>query len=176
MVSAVPASGVSAVVAAVASIAFVALAGGAAPVQASGLPSGANAPTAPTAIQAPGYAAATAISGHARLVTPTRANPLAGTPREIGRALAARRGWTGAQWNCLDRLWNRESGWHVHDQNSSSGAYGIPQALPASKMLSAGSDWRTNAATQVRWGLGYIASRYGSPCNAWQHSQSHNYY
>jgi hypothetical protein len=188
MVSAVPASRLSPAIAVVASIAFVALTGGAAPVQATGLPTGANAPTAPAAIQAPGFAAATApiATGRAVIVVPRkparaatavrhRPSPSA-SPRTLGRELAARRGWTGSQWTCLDRLWTRESGWHVHDENSSSGAYGIPQALPGSKMASAGSDWRTSAATQIRWGLGYIAGRYGSPCGAWQYSQAHNYY
>jgi hypothetical protein len=97
-----------------------------------------------------------------------------GSPREIARAQLAARGWSD-QFGCLDRLWTRESGWRVTASNP-SGAYGIPQALPGSKMASAGSDWRTNPATQIRWGLGYIAASYGSPCNAWAHSQSHNWY
>ena len=73
------------------------------------------------------------------------------------------------------KLWNRESGWRTTAQNS-SGAYGIPQALPGSKMASAGADWRTNAATQIKWGLGYISGRYGTPCGAWGHSQSTGWY
>ncbi|MCU1591557.1 MAG: hypothetical protein JWP11_2813, partial [Frankiales bacterium] len=97
-----------------------------------------------------------------------------GSPRAIARAMLADRGWSD-QWGCLDSLWSRESGWRVYAANS-SGAYGIPQALPGSKMASAGSDWRTNPATQIRWGLGYIASSYGSPCAAWHHSESHNWY
>ena len=60
--------------------------------------------------------------------------------------------------------------------NASSGAYGIPQALPAGKMASAGADWRTSARTQIAWGLSYIDSRYGSPCSAWSHSQAHGWY
>ncbi|WP_406171207.1 phage tail tape measure protein [Streptomyces sp. NBC_00996] len=76
-------------------------------------------------------------------------------------------GWGPAEWPALKALWQRESAWDYKATNASSGAYGIPQALPASKMASAGSDWRTNAATQIRWGLGYIKSRYGSPSNAW---------
>lgn len=102
----------------------------------------------------------------------TRA-PLA--PREIAKALLARRGWSG-QYSCLNALWTKESNWQVTAQNRSSSAYGIPQSLPGSKMGSAGSDWRTNAATQITWGLGYIASRYGTPCAAWSHSRSHNWY
>ncbi|MCH4250333.1 MAG: lytic transglycosylase domain-containing protein [Microbacteriaceae bacterium] len=79
------------------------------------------------------------------------------------------------QFSCLVKLWNRESGWRTTAQNP-SGAYGIPQALPGSKMASAGADWRTNAATQIKWGLGYISGRYGTPCGAWGHSQSTGWY
>jgi hypothetical protein len=93
-----------------------------------------------------------------------------GDPRSIARAKLAARGWSG-QFGCLDSLWTRESGWSTTAANP-SGAYGIPQALPGSKMASAGSDWRTNPATQIEWGLGYIASQYGSPCGAWSHFQS----
>lgn len=81
-----------------------------------------------------------------------------------------------AQFKCLDRLWQKESDWNPKARNPSSGAYGIPQALPATKLASAGSDWRTNPVTQVKWGLGYIDNRYGSPCAAWRHSQDHNWY
>ena len=66
-------------------------------------------------------------------------------------------------------------GWRVNAANS-SGAYGIPQALPGSKMASAGADWQTNPATQIAWGLGYIAGRYGTPCGAWDHSESNGWY
>ena len=104
-----------------------------------------------------------------------RAGILAGDPRDIARAMLADRGQSG-EFGCLDNLWTRESGWQVHDTNGSSGAYGIPQSLPADKMASAGADYRDNAATQIRWGLGYIADRYGSPCAAWSHSQSYNWY
>jgi hypothetical protein len=97
-----------------------------------------------------------------------------GSPRDIARAQLAARGWSG-QFGCLDSLWSKESGWNVYASNP-SGAYGIPQALPGSKMASAGSDWRTSPATQIRWGLGYIAASYGSPCAAWSHSQSYNWY
>jgi len=87
--------------------------------------------------------------------------------QKIGSTLAAARGWTGANWAALKSLWNGESGWNERALNKSSGAYGIPQALPASKMASAGSDWKTSAGTQIKWGLGYIASRYGNPLNAY---------
>lgn len=104
-----------------------------------------------------------------------RAALLAGDPRDIAHAMLADRGQAG-EFGCLDNLWTRESGWRVHDTNGSSGAYGIPQSLPAGKMASAGADYRDNPATQIRWGLGYIADRYGSPCAAWSHSQSYNWY
>lgn len=90
--------------------------------------------------------------------------------------MAANYGWGADQFGCLVSLWDRESGWNANAYNSSSGAGGIPQALPASKMASAGDDWATNADTQVRWGLGYIASRWGNPCAAWDHSESSGWY
>ncbi len=97
-------------------------------------------------------------------------------PRSVARAMVAQRGWSDSQFTCLDSLWAKESRWRWNASNPSSGAYGIPQALPGSKMAGAGSDWRTNPATQIEWGLGYIADRYGTPCSAWAHSQSHNWY
>lgn len=81
-----------------------------------------------------------------------------------------------AQFGCLDQLWDRESGWSVTASNPSSGAYGIPQALPGSKMASAGADWQTNGYTQIRWGLSYIRASYGTPCAAWAHSQAYGWY
>jgi multidrug efflux pump subunit AcrA (membrane-fusion protein) len=98
-----------------------------------------------------------------------------GSAQAMARGMLADRGWSG-QWTCLDLLWQRESGWNYLARNPSSGAYGIPQALPARKMASAGADWATNSATQIRWGLGYIESRYGTPCGAWAHSQSTGWY
>jgi hypothetical protein len=92
------------------------------------------------------------------------------------RGMLAGYGWGDDQFGCLVSLWNKESGWNYQAHNSSSGAHGIPQALPGSKMASAGADWQTNAATQVAWGLGYISGRYGSPCGAWSHSQSTGWY
>lgn len=97
-------------------------------------------------------------------------------PRSIAQELLAARGWGSDQWSCLNSLWERESNWNPHAQNPSSGAYGIPQSLPGSKMASAGSDWRTNPATQITWGLNYISGRYGTPCGAWGHSQSVGWY
>ncbi|MDQ1690900.1 MAG: hypothetical protein QOD87_1008, partial [Pseudonocardiales bacterium] len=72
-------------------------------------------------------------------------------------------------------LWTKESGWRT-DAANPSGAYGIPQALPGSKMSAAGADWQTSASTQITWGLGYIAGVYGTPCAAWAHSQATNWY
>ena len=97
-------------------------------------------------------------------------------PRLLAKQLAARRGWTGAQWDCLNKLWMRESEWRPRAENARSGAYGIPQALPGRKMAAFGSDWRTNARTQIRWGLWYIGQSYGTPCGAWRHSQSYGFY
>ncbi|WP_296194596.1 hypothetical protein [uncultured Microbacterium sp.] len=92
------------------------------------------------------------------------------------RAMLANYGWGDDQFSCLVSLWNKESGWNYQAYNAGSGATGIPQALPGSKMASAGSDWRTNAATQVAWGLSYISGKYGSPCGAWAQSQSKGWY
>jgi len=96
--------------------------------------------------------------------------------RKTGCALMIQAGFEIDQFPCLDKLWKRESGWNSKAENRSSGAYGIPQALPGSKMASEGSDWRTNAATQIKWGLGYIEGRYNSPCGAWAHSESSGWY
>lgn len=98
-----------------------------------------------------------------------------GDPRSIARSMLAARGLAG-QFSCLEQLWQRESNWSVTATNRSSGAYGIPQSLPATKMASAGEDWRTNAATQIRWGLDYIAATYGTPCGAWRQSQARGWY
>lgn len=114
----------------------------------------------------------------ARLTAAARAEKalLTGKPRDVGRTLAASKGWGGGQFACLDKLWMKESNWKVSAANPSSGAYGIPQSLPGSKMASHGKSWRTDAATQIRWGLDYIEDRYGSPCSAWAHSQAVNWY
>jgi len=104
------------------------------------------------------------------------AGSYSGDPRALGRDLAAARGWGADQFQCLDSLWTRESNWDPYAKNASSGAYGIPQSLPASKMASVGADYLTNPATQITWGLNYIAGRYGTPCGAWGHSQSVGWY
>ena len=94
----------------------------------------------------------------------------------IARSLMGSYGWGDGEFSCLQSLWNRESGWNYQAQNASSGAYGIPQALPGSKMSSVADDWATNPATQITWGLGYIQGRYGTPCSAWAHSESVGWY
>ncbi|WP_328589099.1 aggregation-promoting factor C-terminal-like domain-containing protein, partial [Actinomadura logoneensis] len=115
----------------------------------------------------------------------------AGTAQQIAKTMLPSYGFSGSgQFGCLVKLWNKESGWNTHASNPTSGAYGIPQALPGSKMASAGSDWQNSAKTQIKWGLdwqnsaktqikwglGYIKGRYGTPCGAWAHSQSVGWY
>ena len=97
-------------------------------------------------------------------------------PREIAQALLAEFGFSSDQFSCLDSLYMSESGWRVDADNPSSSAYGIPQALPGEKMATAGADWATNPVTQIRWGLGYIQDRYGSPCGAWSFKQGNGWY
>ncbi|MCS5718619.1 lytic transglycosylase domain-containing protein [Herbiconiux sp. CPCC 205763] len=94
----------------------------------------------------------------------------------VAAALAAERGWTGAQFDALVALWSRESGWRVNALNSSSCAYGIPQALPGKKMGDVAPDWQTNPATQITWGLNYIQGRYGDPIAALAHSDAEHWY
>lgn len=96
--------------------------------------------------------------------------------RDYAAQLSAQKyGWGSDQFSCLSSLWQKESGWDYQAYNS-SGATGIPQSLPGSKMASFGDDWQTNAATQIAWGLDYISRGYGTPCSAWGHSQSVNWY
>ncbi|MFC7024518.1 ubiquitin-like domain-containing protein [Promicromonospora thailandica] len=99
-----------------------------------------------------------------------------GSARALGQAMAAERGWGADEFACLDQLWQKESGWRWNADNPSSEAYGIAQANPGSKMASVGSDWLTNPATQIEWGLGYISGRYGTPCAAWAHSVDIGWY
>ena len=109
---------------------------------------------------------------------PTQAAPANPTGSQaIARdMMSSKYGWGSDQLSCLVKLWDKESGWNVNAYNASSGATGIPQALPGSKMASAGSDWATNATTQISWGLGYIKSTYGTPCAAWAKSQAVGWY
>lgn len=113
-----------------------------------------------------------------RILTPAPAAgiPDPGSAQAIGHELVMARGWGEDQYSCLVALYNRESHWNVYAGNPISGAYGIPQALPGTKMASAGADWQTNPRTQITWGLGYIAARYGTPCGAWSHSQAKGWY
>lgn len=102
--------------------------------------------------------------------------PDPGSAQAIGYQMVMARGWGDDEFACLSALWQRESGWRVNAHNRGSGAYGIPQSLPGNKMASAGADWETNPATQITWGLGYISSRYGTPCGAWAKSQRSGWY
>jgi len=106
---------------------------------------------------------------------PPVAPPDPGTAQSIAYNLLASFGFSTSQFSCLQSLWNRESGWS-YDAENPSGAYGIPQALPGSKMATAGADWQTNPTTQIEWGLGYIKSVYGTPCAAWNFELGNNYY
>ena len=99
-----------------------------------------------------------------------------GSPQQIAEAMLGSFGWSASQFSCLDPLWAHESGWGVSAYNAGSGAFGIPQALPGSRMASAGPDWQTDAATQIRWGLEYIKGTYGSPCGAWAHEEATGWY
>ena len=97
-------------------------------------------------------------------------------PKTLAKALMPLFGLSTAEFGCVDNIWSQESGWNVHADNPYSSAYGIPQALPGSKMSSAGPDWQNSAETQIRWGLNYIAERYGSACAAWSFKQGHGWY
>ncbi len=99
-----------------------------------------------------------------------------GSPEQIAQALLSQCGWSSNQMSCLQSLWQREGGCEVTAHNAGSGAYGIPHALPGSKMASAGADRRTNAATQVKWGVEYIKEIYGFPCTAWAHEETDGWY
>jgi hypothetical protein len=104
------------------------------------------------------------------------APPNPGTAQSIAYNMMASFGFSPQTYfGCLLDIWNRESGW-VYDAENASGAYGIPQALPGSKMASAGADWQTDPATQIRWGLGYIKDIYGNPCSAWAFEEANGYY
>ncbi|MFI6296156.1 lytic transglycosylase domain-containing protein [Nonomuraea sp. NPDC050790] len=107
---------------------------------------------------------------------PPGSNPSPGSNKAVAKGMLGEFGFGEDQWGCLEKLWHKESGWNERAMNRYSGAYGIPQSLPGSKMASAGSDWQTNAATQIKWGLGYIKGRYGTPCGAWGHSQAKGWY
>jgi hypothetical protein len=125
--------------------------------------------TAATAVKSPAPSAAPQPTATAT------AAARSGSPEQIAEAMLGSFGWASSQFSCLEPLWARESGWSVTAENP-SGAYGIPQALPGAKMASAGPDWQTSAATQIKWGLGYIKDTYGSPCAAWAHEEATGWY
>jgi hypothetical protein len=141
----------------------------------------------PTATATPDAEATDAATTDAAAASTAATTPVASTPvapvatpdpgsaQAIGQQMVAARGWGNDQFSCLVSLWNKESGWRVNAYNP-SGAYGIPQSLPGSKMASVGADWQTNPATQITWGLNYITGVYGTPCGAWAHSVSYNWY
>jgi len=131
---------------------------------------------APAEATAPGSVAATPAAPKQAAAAPAAGTPDPGSAKAIAHDMVVARGWGEDQYSCLVSLWNRESGWNTFAANPSSGAYGIPQSLPGSKMASAGADWQTNPATQITWGLGYITSRYSTPCGAWQASESKGWY
>lgn len=137
--------------------------------------------------EAEAAAAAAAEAAKKASAGPSAPNPVYATGGAVGgtspadaqataRGMIGGYGWGDDQFACLVSLWDKESGWNYQAYNRSSGAFGIPQALPGSKMSTAGADWQTNPATQIAWGLGYISGRYGSPCGAWGHSQSVGWY
>ncbi len=104
------------------------------------------------------------------------ANTVEGAKATASSLASSKYGWGSDQFQCLDNLWTKESGWNYQAVNANGGATGIPQALPGSKMATIASDWRTNATTQITWGLQYIIDAYGTPCAAWSHSQASNFY
>jgi hypothetical protein len=115
-------------------------------------------------------------SGSPGIVYVTSAPPDPGSAQSIAYNMLQSFGWSPTTYfGCLLDLWNRESGWR-YDAENPSGAYGIPQALPGSKMASAGADWQTDPTTQIRWGLGYIKAIYGNPCAAWSFELANGYY
>jgi hypothetical protein len=131
-----------------------------------------------TARAATTRAAAAKQAAAARTATARKkaATKPSGTPEQIARQMLGRYGWSDSEFSCLQPLWYHESDWDPSADNPNSGAYGIPQALPGAQMASAGADWQTNPATQIKWGLDYIHGRYGSPCGAWAHEQADNWY
>jgi hypothetical protein len=125
--------------------------------------------------QTPSSGNSSTSSGGVTTVSAPAPDP--GTAQSIAYNMLPSFGFSqSSQWGCLLNIWNRESGWNYQAENPYSGAYGIPQALPGDKMASAGADWQTNPATQIKWGLGYIQSIYGTPCGAWNFELANGYY
>jgi hypothetical protein len=135
-----------------------------------------SATPSPAASASASAASGSSGSGASNPVTVSMPAPNPGTAQSIAYNMLSSFGWSpSAQFGCLDDMWTRESNWMYNAENA-SGAYGIPQALPGAKMASAGADWQTNPATQIKWGLGYIQSVYGSPCQAWAFWQNNGWY
>ena len=138
-----------------------------------------TASAAAPATASPGGTAATAATAGgstAGNTPPPVAPPDPGTAQSIAYGLLPSFGFSTSEFSCLQSLWNRESSWSFDAENPSSGAYGIPQALPGSKMASAGADWQTDPRTQIVWGLGYVKNVYGTPCAAWNFELANGYY
>jgi hypothetical protein len=114
------------------------------------------------------------VSAMSRSVEAAR-KPL-GAKRFAKEMMATEYGWGEGQYKCLNRLWTKESNWNYQARNPRSGAHGIAQALPASKMEKVGTDWRTNPITQIQWGLLYVSERYDTPCAAWNKFRRSNFY
>jgi hypothetical protein len=122
-----------------------------------------------------GYEVITGKSANKLFVQLAQA-PDVGTSQAYAFDYIQRFNWGFDQYSCLVTLWNRESNWRINASNAQSGAYGIPQALPGTKMASEGMDWLTNPETQIRWGAKYIKARYGSACGALVHSNNFGWY
>lgn len=104
-------------------------------------------------------------------------DPKTTDPRDIAKAMMLKvYEWGADEFTCVDKIWTQESNWQWNAENPTSGAYGIPQSLPASKLATAGDDWKTNPATQIKWGLKYIKQRYGTPCQAWAFKRGAGWY
>ncbi|WDF37701.1 transglycosylase SLT domain-containing protein [Streptomyces sp. T12] len=120
-----------------------------------------------------GAALAAATAGTLFAAAPAQAATTeAGSAQQIAKKMIS----DSAQYQCFSKIVDHESDWNINATNASSGAYGLVQALPGNKMASAGSDWKTNPATQIEWGLDYMKDRYGSPCGAWNFWQSNGWY
>jgi hypothetical protein len=117
-----------------------------------------------------------AVPNVSRVVEPDRSGTISYNEWYAGTYMATNYRWDATQFRCLSNIWVRESGWSQYAHNWSSGAHGIPQAQPGSKMASAGANWQTDPKVQIRWGLSYINSSYGNPCNAWNFWQNHSWY
>ncbi|HEY6277660.1 MAG TPA: lytic transglycosylase domain-containing protein [Streptosporangiaceae bacterium] len=125
----------------------------------------------------PGEASHAVLTAEAAGASQASQGALAGTPRQIAWELIVHRfHWRSWQFKYLDKLWTLESGWNQYASNPYSGAYGIPQAVPGSRMATAGPHWRSDARTQIRWGLLYIQERYHTPYWAWRYERNYGWY